>query len=213
MRLFWTADDQRIYHNAAGGVLCSTSTDPNGSANCRTTLWEGFAALSPDGSTIAFNYFWAGYPFGTGGINLMNADGSGSREVLHFSGGEWWGTAWSADGKSIFFTTSAQRVDGLKDIKRLDIATGAVSTVASIFAAYDDGEWMGVSVAPRHFTPGTVPGRGALTYYAYGTGAWGYWTINEDGTGLRLVYSEEQLRAAIGSGDSPRLVNHESWEP
>jgi hypothetical protein len=219
-RLVWTSDDKRIFYssawNATGtGYLCSTSTNPIGTVSCNTVPWQGFHSLSPDGSTIAF--LQSGpepEPF-SGGVFLMSVTGSGAHEIMHVSGGyDWWGTAWSSDGKGIFFTTNTSLADGPQDIRRLEIATGAVTTVASgIYASYDTGFWPLTSWASRWLTPGTIPGRAQLTFLAYVSGSWGYWTINEDGSGLRLVYSEDQLRAAIGSTTAPRLVNHESWEP
>lgn len=139
-RLVWTADDQRIFYNS-GDYLCSTSIDPNADATCNTIRFAWQPALSPDGRTIAFS---VGDPItSVGGIYVMNVDGSGAREILHISGGyDWWGTTWSSDGKAIFFTTNASRASGPQDIRRLDITTGAVTTVASgIQAGYNESDW------------------------------------------------------------------------
>src|SRR5690625_7412407 len=64
-------------------------------------MHHGHPTWAPDGSQIAYHVYAPGEE---GDIYVMNADGTGKRNITNSSTGAWW-HSWSPDGETIDFHT------------------------------------------------------------------------------------------------------------
>jgi len=106
----WSPDGKRLAFWAGGGSLSVMNADGTGIVRLNPDIGCCYAwrpAWSPGGSQIAFEVW--DYFAQVGGIWLMNADGSGAKDLTAGSG-----PAWSPDGSRLLFS----RVDGLYVINR-----------------------------------------------------------------------------------------------
>jgi hypothetical protein len=114
-----------IYSVELDGSHPKLLTDPRGNADQ--------PAWSPDGSSIAFALEDPSHSSASQGVYLMNADGSGLRKLVAVHGDTY--TAWSPDGKAVYF------VDGPDDKSgKLFEVTVANGQVRAIFGA--EGCWI-----------------------------------------------------------------------
>ncbi|MGH8220490.1 MAG: hypothetical protein ACREUT_18295 [Steroidobacteraceae bacterium] len=97
----------------------------DGNVTKLTTEWDNFPAWSPRGDRILFT----GFRTGDFEIYTIRPDGSGLRQLTHDHGNDAH-ALWSADGKSILFTSSRM---GWKD------ETGGGQSYGEVFVMREDG--------------------------------------------------------------------------
>ena len=156
--LDWSPDGSRIaysYLQRAGWTIAVVDSDGTGEhdvAPGHEPRW------SPDGSSIAFS--GANHD----GVFVMNADGSGVRQISANGAGP----AWSPDGKRLAFTNA-----GVLYVVNAD--GSGVRPLVSSGPYARDSDW-----SPD----------GSRIAFAGQIGNGGLWIVNSDGTGLRQVTTE-----------------------
>jgi TolB protein len=108
----WSPDGKRVLWNCQrdlsyGFQACVANADGTGLRVIRPDAWVEYPDWSPDGKKIAF---MGQQPDAIGNdpdydIFVMNADGSGLRQLTEAPGADGW-PAWSPDGTRITFSTS-----------------------------------------------------------------------------------------------------------
>src|SRR5690242_10602670 len=87
---------------------------------------ESRPLFSPDGRSLAF----VSTRTGNGDVYVLTLDTGDVRRVTYDDGAEML-NGWSADSKSLFFSSNSQDVSGMQDIFRIDIAGGTAMPVTS----------------------------------------------------------------------------------
>ncbi len=118
----------------------------------RSTLEEATPDFSPDGGKVAF----ASSRSGTQEIWLMNADGSGLRQLTAFGGPNCANPQWSRDGTRILFTAAPRGTGGLF---LLDPATARATRLDTGPGYVLEGKWSrdGQSIYFSRQTTETIP--------------------------------------------------------
>ncbi len=113
-----------------------------------TELLRDFAfndvAISPDGRQVAVTSFDSdeGSASGTGRLTLLQADGSGQRELLtveETQGLGYGGVAWSPDGGRIAYSRMVFGDNGPRGSYTVDVATGATTRLTAPTQGFDSG--------------------------------------------------------------------------
>jgi TolB protein len=160
----WTAT--RLMMAGRDGMNVQQVTD--GSSIAWNSHW------SPDGKRIAFTS--RNDPKGELGIFLMNADGTGRREVSQFApedGNAQW-PVWSPNGRQLAIQVNrVQKKDA--HIWLLDLTTGAAHKLAAHEQAYLDE------------TPAWFPDGKRIAFQSNRAGRMEVWVMNVDGSGQRQI--------------------------
>jgi Tol biopolymer transport system component len=160
----WTAT--RLMLSASDGSQARQITD--GSSIAWNNQW------SPDGKRIAFTS--RSDPKSELAIFLMNADGTGRRQLSHFAGGsgnaQW--PVWSPDGHQL-----AVQVNRLQEhaghIWIIDATTGDAHKLGAHDQPYLDE------------TPAWFPDGTRIAFQSNRTGKMEVWVMNADGSGARQI--------------------------
>jgi TolB protein len=205
-----TIDPQRALLAAEIYVMNGDGT--NARRLTENTAYDGFPALSPDGTRIVFDSNRRraeGEPFNTTDLFVMNADGSGQTFLIRGTS-----ATWSADGKQIAFHASASgtgrpikpdpgAATSDNDIFVLSLSNGAKpkNITNSPAAIDDDPDW-----SPNGRT--IVFTSHAATDNPINSPSAEIYAINADGTGTpaRLTNNTEEERAPAWSPDGKRIV-------
>jgi Tol biopolymer transport system component len=160
----WTAT--RLMVSSADGSNAKQIND--GSSIAWNNHW------SPDGKRIAFT----GRPDSREGVAVfvMNADGSGRRQVTHFApadGRAQW-PVWSPDGRELAIQSNDLEAHTCH-IWIVDAATGAARKLAAHTEPYLDE------------TPSWFPDGKRIAFQSNRTGRMEVWVMNADGSGQRQV--------------------------
>ena len=161
----WTATKLTV--SALDGSQAKELTD--GSSIAWNSHW------SPDGKRIAFT--GRNDPKGELAVFVMNADGTGLRQVSHVpaeEGGAQW-PVWSPDGRRLAVQVNSRIKKSSAHIWIVDVGTGDGKKLAPHDAAY-------VDETPSWFPDGT-----RIAFQSNRTGRMEVWTMNADGTGARQV--------------------------
>lgn len=194
----YTPDEQsRIFLvNADGTGLRQLDATSCVKPKCLGDLADGLA-WSPDGKLIAFFRLFgdaSGNVTGTG-LCVMNADGSGVRQVIHHKAASDTGdgqAAWSPDGTHLVFTR--EHPQGTTTIFTAKVDGTDVHQVTPAGMSVNDPAWSpdGTLIA---FQSPADPAEGVQQ---------GIYTIRPDGTDLRNLTGYD---VSIGGS------NHASWSP
>jgi TolB protein len=137
-----------------------------------TTWGESFfPSWSPDGKKIAFDTNY-GDSKGANVIWVMNADGSGKKDISQHGTGEWRQPVWSKDGTKILHL----RYIGFTELFLMD-TTGS-NPVRLTFNSFDDRD------------PSWSPDGSKIAWGMYGSSnntSSGIWTMNKDGTNQKQI--------------------------
>jgi Tol biopolymer transport system component len=168
---------------------------PIGKVLAETDGWFSHPRFSPDGRWIAF----LDHPVrgdDLGGVAVMDAGGGGRRALVQGMGTVW-GTAWSPDGKEIWF---AGGEGGVRDLRAVTL-DGTMRIVAALpgqkalLDVFRDGRVLHTVDDTRRELAGVLPGEGHPRNLS-----WLDWSfpqgLTPDG---RLVVVEEQGAGAGGS--------------
>ena len=158
----WTA--MKLFVSDLDGSGARVLTDGTG------VVWG--ARWSPDGRRIAFGDNDASRVLQ---IYVMNADGSGRRQVTRFApaDGSAQMPAWSADGARLAVQSGAKGTPA--HIWTVDAATGVAQKLASHADAYNDE------------VPAWFPDGKRIAFQSNRTGAMEVWVMGSDGSGQRQV--------------------------
>ncbi|MCI0329946.1 MAG: DUF5050 domain-containing protein [candidate division Zixibacteria bacterium] len=161
-------------------ISWKVSTARNGPFFCQELSW------SPDGKRIAFSARTEKEPFE---IYVVNADGSGLKQLTNDSSEDYW-TSWSPDGKKIAFNSNR---DGNYEIYIMD-ADGSNPTRLTNHAEKDIG-------------PSFSPDGKKIAFTSVRDGNYELYVMNVNGTGLkRLTNTPHKEYNPIWSPDGKRLV-------
>ena len=161
----WT--EIKLTVSALDGVNARELTD--GSSIAWNNHW------SPDGKRIAFT--GRNDPKGELAAFVMNADGTGRRQLTHIpaeEGGAQW-PVWSPDGRRLAVQVNSRTQKGSAHIWVVDAATGDGRKLAAHDAAYLDE------------TPSWFPDGKRIAFQSNRTGRMEVWVMNADGSGARQV--------------------------
>ncbi|HXG88475.1 MAG TPA: S9 family peptidase [Vicinamibacterales bacterium] len=170
-----SADGKRIVMQRAAspliehgptGELWVANADGSGAVQLtRNTIAESNAALSPDGSTVAFtagaNEKFESYY--NGKIFVMPATGGDARVLLPEVAYGVDDVAWTADGKSLLFTAN---MGVHNELMKVDVATKEVATLTS--DEHSLGHWSYVDSAKMHIFTRNMPTRPSEVYTLQG---------------------------------------------
>ncbi len=163
----WTA--MREFVSDLDGGRASQLTDGSG------VVWG--SRWSPDGKRIAF-----GDRDSKGALEVyvMNADGSGRRQVTQIPAADGGGQmpAWSPDGRALAVQAGAK--DRPAHIWTVDLATGAARKLAAHDQLYQDE------------VPAWFPDGKRIAFQSDRTGRMEIWVMNADGSGARQVTKSEK---------------------
>ena len=205
-----TIDPQRALLTAEIYVMNGDGTNPR--RLTENAAYDGFPALSPDGTRIVFDSNRRraeGEPFNTTDLFVMNADGSGQTFLIRGTS-----ATWSADGKQIAFHASASgtgrpikpdpgAATSDNDIFVLSLSNGAKpkNITNSPAAIDDDPDW-----SPNGRT--IVFTSHAATDNPINSSTAEIYAINADGTGtpVRLTNNTEEERGPAWSPDGKHIV-------
>jgi TolB protein len=208
------ADPQRALLTAEIYLMNGDGTQPR--RLTENAAFDGFPALSPDGSRIVFDSNRRraeGEPFNTADLFVMNSDGTGQTLLIRGSS-----ATWSPDGKQIAFHGSASgtgrpikadpgAATNDNDIFVLNLGdfltrgARAKNITNSPAAIDDDADWSpdGRTIVftshPATDNPQNSPGAEIYAIAADGTG-----------TPARLTNNAEEERAPAWSPDGTRIV-------
>lgn len=130
---------------------------------------------SPDGKRIAFTS--RENPKSGLAVFVMNADGSGRRQVTHIpaeEGGAQW-PVWSPNGRLFAVQVNSRTTKNSAHIWIVDVATGDAHKIAAHSAPYVDE------------TPSWFPDGKRIAFQSNRTGRMEVWVMNVDGTGARQL--------------------------
>jgi Tol biopolymer transport system component len=130
---------------------------------------------SPDGKRIAFTS--RENPKSELAVFVMNADGSGRRQVTHIpaeEGGAQW-PVWSPNGRLLAVQVNSRTTKNSAHIWIVDAATGDAHKIAAHSAAYVDE------------TPSWFPDGKRIAFQSNRTGRMEVWVMNADGSGARQL--------------------------
>jgi len=130
---------------------------------------------SPDGKRIAFT--GRNEPDGELAVFVMNADGSGRRQVTHIApeeGGAQW-PAWSPDGRSLAVQVNSRAHKGVAHIWVVDVASGQARKLAPHEGTYLDE------------TPSWFPDGKRIAFQSDRSGRMEVWVMKADGTDARQI--------------------------
>src|SRR6266516_1741481 len=180
------------------------------------TYYDGFPALSPDGTRIVFDsnrLRTAGEPFNTSDLFVMNTDGTGQTPLTRGSS-----ATWSPDGKSIAFHASAS---GKGQPIKPD--PGAATNDNDIFVLNVD-DFLKHGARPKNITnnpaaidddPDWSPDGHKIVFTSHAvtdnpvnSATAEIYVIDANGTGTptRLTNNTEEERAPAWSPDGKRIV-------
>jgi TolB protein len=130
---------------------------------------------SPDGKQIAFT--GRNDPKSEVAVYVMNADGSGTRQVTHVSAeaGSTQAGRWSPDGRRLAFQVNSRTQKGSAHIWTVELATGVARKLAAHSEAYLDE------------TPSWFPNGKRIAFQSNRSGRMEVWVMNDDGTGARQI--------------------------
>jgi TolB protein len=148
----------------------------DGSGEARLTDGTGVAwtlSWSPDGRRIAYT---GRTPDGILQVFVMNADGSGARQVTHLepAQGQAQVPAWSPDGKQLAFQATSQELHR-GHLWVLDLDSGLARELAHHDQPYADE------------VPAWFPDGRRLAYQSDASGRMEVWVMNADGSGRRQL--------------------------
>jgi Tol biopolymer transport system component len=135
----------------------------------RSIAWNN--RWSPDDKQIAFT--GRNEPKGELAVFVMNADGSGRRQVTHIpaaEGGAQW-PGWSPDGSQLVVQVNSRTIKNSAHVWIVNVATGEARKLAAHDQAYLDE-------TPSWFVDGK-----RITFQSNRTGKMEVWVMNADGTG------------------------------
>ncbi len=169
--------------------------DVNGGSARRLTdnaVTDRTPAWSPDGGWIAYS----SDTLGDGGHDLyrIRPDGSGGTQ-LYSDGNRNSDPSWSPDGASLVFTGGAIRDAGTWEIKRLDLASGSVTSLTNN--------------AVKDWQPIFAPD-GGLIYLTEGDGHAAIARMNADGSGQRRFYDGVGYEWGVSFSPSGSLITFNS---
>jgi TolB protein len=161
----WTATQLMV--SAIDGTNARQITD--GSSIAWNSHW------SPDGKLIAFT--GRENPKSEITVFVMNADGSGRRQVTHVPAEEGGAQCpmWSRDGRWLAVQVNSRKHKNLANIWIVDVTTGAAHKLAPHTELYVDE------------TPSWFPDGKHLAFQSNRTGKMEVWVMKRDGTGARQV--------------------------
>jgi TolB protein len=152
-------------------------------------------AWSPDGRHSAFRFTPNPQDFDSSDIYVMNADGSGQRNLTHNTQAHNWGAAWAPDGKRIVFNSTrdagypqlyVMNADG-SDVRHL---------LASMWGEYPAWSPDGKKIT---FASNSQP--------LNGQDAWDLYVMNIDGSGVtRLIHGLGEVGGARWSRDGKKIA-------
>jgi Tol biopolymer transport system component/outer membrane protein assembly factor BamB len=151
-------------------------------------------AWSPDGTRIAYSMLVPADDgsISSGGIWLMNPDGSGKVQVTDIVPGET-AAAWSADGTQLLFA-SGWTATQVPDVYVVSAGGGSATRITK------------TSDTPEA-DPGWSPDGSRIVFSAYGSAGWDIFVASADGSGLvALVRAEQDEFAPAWSPDGSRIA-------
>ncbi len=204
----------------AGEIYLMNGDGTNPRRLTENTYYDGFPALSPDGSRIVFdsNRLRAAgdgeaEPFNTSDLFVMNTDGTGQTPLIRGSS-----ATWSPDSKSIAFHASASGKG-----RPIKPDPGAATSDNDIFVL-NVGEFLRNGARPKNITnspaaidddPDWSPDGQKIVFTSHAvtdnpvnSATAEIYVINSDGTGkpTRLTNNTEEERAPAWSPDGKRIV-------
>jgi PASTA domain/WD40-like Beta Propeller Repeat len=144
---------------------------------------------SPDGNKILFSRFPL---FGYADIYVMNADGSGEKQLT--SGFPAWSPSWSPDGTMIAYKRSSPSNGASGEIWTMNADGSNKKQITSDGLAKFELSW------------GMTPSGSKIVYVGYHPFAWGVFTINPDGSGLTRL-------TGVPSALAFRALGPLDWSP
>jgi TolB protein len=170
----WSPDGTRIAFtrlvNAQPHIFVMNATG-GGIRRLTRTAMEDYAAWSPDSQKIAYQSTEGN---GDWNIYTMNADGSNRRRrTAHLAQDEH--PSWSADGLEIIFDSN--RAGNINDIYKLTLSTGRLTRLTQSDNLETQADWS--------------PDGSRIAFISGGPYSQGLYTMNPDGTGVRLVRGGE----------------------
>ena len=164
--LYWTGGwmTVRLFLSGIDGSNPKQLTDGTG------VVWN--TRWSPDGKRIAFT---GRDPQDVLHVYVMEADGSGRRQVTHFapSDGQAQVPAWSPDGRKLAIQAGDRNMPG--HIWVVDVATGSAQKLNPHFESYLDE------------VPSWFPDGKRIAYQSNRTGTMEVWVMNADGSSPRQI--------------------------